>query len=89
MSAPDGLLRLRPEAASWRAVEDEVVVLTADERYLGVNPTGAALWKALGEGATREQLHALLVEAGADDALATRDVEAFLADLRTRGLLQD
>ena len=44
-------LRLRTDSVEWRHVEDEIVALTShDDRYLGVNRTGALLWRALSGG---------------------------------------
>jgi hypothetical protein len=48
------------------------------------------MWNALGAGTTREELTARLVdEYGIDAETASQDVDAFLADLRERGLLDE
>jgi hypothetical protein len=82
-------LKLRPEAIEWREVEGEVLVLDIDaSEYLSVNPTGARVWEALAAGTTRAALVRMLVEAfRVDDATAEADLDAFLAGLRERGLL--
>lgn len=82
-------VRLREGALAWRVVGDEVVALDVERStYLGVNETGALLWPALSEGTTRGQLVALLVERfGEDPERVARDVDALLADLAARGLL--
>jgi hypothetical protein len=81
--------RLRDDALHWRQIEDEVVAVDLKTAsYLGANPAAAALWPALTEGATREELGAVLVERfgiGAEQAAA--DVDAFLAQLDEAGLL--
>ena len=82
-------LKLRHAGVAWKDVDGEVVAL--DEQgavYLATNPAGAVLWRALADGATHDALVAGLVDefAIATDR-ATADVDAFLADLRERGLL--
>ena len=82
-------LKLRHEGVAWKEVDGEVVAL--DEReavYLAANPAGAVLWRALADGTTHTRLVAGLVgEFGIDTDRASADVDAFLADLRERGLL--
>jgi hypothetical protein len=84
------MLRLRQHGLEWREVDDEVVALDLDTaRYLATNRTGALLWDQLAAGATREALVALLVATwGLDQARAEADVDAFLAMLTDRGLLE-
>jgi hypothetical protein len=80
---------LRDGALDWREVEGELVALDLREsRYLAVNRTGKVLWAALAEGATREDLAERLDETfGIERSRAERDVDAFIADLDSRGLL--
>lgn len=83
-------LRLRPEAVDWRMVEGQVVALDrARSVYLAINRSGAALWPAIVEGANRNQLVGILLETfDVESARATADVDAFVADLNDRGLLE-
>lgn len=82
-------LRLRRGELDW--VESAGDVIALDHRaltYLGANEAASLLWRELAGGATRERLVAVLDEAyglGLDRARA--DVDAFLAELRRRGLL--
>jgi hypothetical protein len=82
-------LKLRPTGVAWKEVDGEVVAL--DEReavYLAANSAGAVLWRALADGTTHDQLVAGLVgEFGIETDRASADVDAFLAELRERGLL--
>lgn len=84
------ILRLRGEGLHWIETDGEVVAL--DDRtleYLGANPAAAALWQALSRGATRDELVAgLVTEFEVDEEQAGRDVDHFLAELETRGLLE-
>jgi hypothetical protein len=84
-------LRLRHDAVTWRPVGDEVVALDVRQStYLGLNTTGAFLWKTLDEGATRWDLVRLVCEEfDADREQVERDVDAFLADLTSRGLVEE
>jgi hypothetical protein len=85
----DRMLKLRNAGVAWKEVDGEVVAL--DERealYLAANPAGAILWRALADGATHGALvNGLVDEFGIDSDRASADVDAFLADLRERGLL--
>jgi Coenzyme PQQ synthesis protein D (PqqD) len=85
------VLRLRPDALEWRALEGEVIALDgASSTYFALNRTGSVLWSALAEGARRDQLVARLVEAfDVDESRAARDVEELLAALRRHGLLAE
>ena len=82
-------LRLRDEGVAWKEVDGEIVAL--DEQaavYLAANPAGALLWRTLAGGSTREALVAELMRAyEIDRDTASADTDAFLRDLRERGLL--
>lgn len=82
--------RLRDNDLTWMEVQGELVALDADaSTYLSANDSGLTLWQALADGATREQLVAVLLDAyDVDEARAGADVDAFLADLRERGLVE-
>lgn len=83
------ILRLRGEGLEWRLLEGEIVALDSSAaKYLSVNRTGAVLWSALAQGATREDLIARLIEEfDVDEQQAARDLGAFLAALEAQGLL--
>jgi hypothetical protein len=82
-------IRLRKDGINWVETEGEVVALDAASiGYLGINETGAVLWQALADGATREALVSLLLESfDVDQAVAEADVDAFLAELERLELL--
>ena len=84
-------VKLRADGMPWREVEGEVVALDLEtSSYFAVNRTGAALWPALRQGATRGELIARLSDSfGVDHATAAEDVEVFLAGLREHGLLEE
>jgi coenzyme PQQ synthesis protein D (PqqD) len=83
-------LKLRHDDVAWKDVDGEIVAL--DERaavYLAANPAGALLWRTLASGTTHDVLVAeLMAEFGIDRDRAVADTDAFLADLRERGLLE-
>jgi hypothetical protein len=68
---------------------DELVLLHPASRHiLALNPTGAAVWELLDGTRDTDALAQVLVEAtGVDPAVALRDVEALLAQLREQGFL--
>jgi hypothetical protein len=82
-------LSLRRDDLAWRTVDDELVAIDVrGSTYLTANGSGLALWAALAEGATRDELVAVLTESydvAAETAAA--DVDAFLAALEERELL--
>jgi hypothetical protein len=84
------LLRLRTEDLHWREIDGEVIALEArGSRYIASNPAGAVLWQELAEGATRSGLAESLVGAfGIARDRALVDVDAYLADLIARGLIE-
>ena len=83
------LVRIRDDDVQWRRMGDEVVILDLrSARYFSLNETGTRLWSLIVAGASAERLVEELVEAWeVERAAAERDVEAFLADLRDRGLV--
>lgn len=86
---PDVPLQLRADRVMWREVNGEVVALELDRwEYLSVNRAATALWGLLADGATPRQLARVLAERWQlDDQQAERDVEAFLRQLASAGLL--
>jgi hypothetical protein len=83
-------IRLRKEVLEWRQVDDEIVALDLNaSKYLSINPTGAAIWPLLSEGASPTDLVDRLVETfDVDQGTAQRDVETFIGELSDRDLLE-
>lgn len=86
----ESVLKVRGEALDWREVEGQVVVLDrAGSVYLAINTTGATLWPAMVEGATRSELvQILLCTFDVERTRAEADVDAFVATLSERRLLE-
>jgi coenzyme PQQ synthesis protein D (PqqD) len=84
-------VRLRPGVLEWREVEGDIVALDLrSSTYFAVNPTGAAIWRTLADGATRDELVSQLQGAFAvDPNTATNDLDAFLQELREKDLLEE
>jgi hypothetical protein len=84
------MLRLRADSLFWRESDSEVVALdAATSRYFSANPTAAALWKRLGDGATEADLVDTLCERyTVSHDIAEADVAEFLGQLASRGLLE-
>jgi Coenzyme PQQ synthesis protein D (PqqD) len=83
-------LRLRTAALHWREVEGEIVALETDGSvYLSANGSGAFLWRALADGATREELvTGLLARYDIGPERARADVERFIEELERHRLLE-
>jgi hypothetical protein len=83
-------LRLNSGRVRWREIEDELVVVDVpSSTYLSANQSAALLWSALARGTTRDALIEQLVAAfGLERERASEDVDAFLADLEQRDLLE-
>ena len=92
MTSPESsaAIGLRPGAVEWREVEGEVIAVDVrTSEYLAVNQTGAVLWGALRDGATRGQLaDRLVARFEVEPEVAASDVEEFLSVLEQRGLLE-
>jgi hypothetical protein len=86
-----GKLQLRAEALAWRRVEDEVIAVDLrSSTYLSASGSAALLWQALAGGTTRDMLIDLLTgEFGVERDRAAADVDAFVADLAGRELLDE
>lgn len=89
-ASPAEDLALNDECLMWREVEDEVIVL--DKRswtYMGINGSGAVLWKEIAQGASSvaRLVECLQATYGIDEAAATRDAGSFVEMLREHGLL--
>ena len=84
------VIRLRADNLFWRESGGEIVALDAAvSRYFSANPTAAALWERLGEGATEADLVDTLCERyEVSRDVAEADVTAFLEQLSSRGLLE-
>ncbi|MHB8437638.1 MAG: PqqD family protein [Acidimicrobiales bacterium] len=75
----------------WRPVDGRVVGLDlATSRYFSLNGAGSALWELLeAEVSADEMVAALVARYGIDSAAARTDVDAFLADMRDSGLIEE
>ena len=82
-------VKLHLEDVSWREIEGEIVMLHLHEgTYISLNRTASALWVALVEGSSRQQLVDTLVNRfEVDGEVATRDIDAFVDELRARRLV--
>ncbi len=84
------MLQLRADDLAWQDLDGEIVALEPNASlYLTTNAAGTLLWPLLARGTTRDELMQTLVAAyGLPAPDAERDVDAFVADLRERELLQ-
>jgi Coenzyme PQQ synthesis protein D (PqqD) len=82
-------LKLRGHGVAWTDVDGEIVALDeTSAEYLAANETGGLLWRALAEGATRDELVAkLAAEYALTPERAAADTDAFIAALREHDLL--
>jgi hypothetical protein len=83
-------LWLNKHDVDWREVDGEVIALRrSTAAYLGINGSGALLWRALDGGADEASLARILVERyGIPRDAARTDVSAFVDQLRAQGLVQ-
>lgn len=84
-------MRLLTENLSWQELDGEIVVLDlGGSAYFRVNGSGALLWRKLADGENRPDLEQVLVDTyGLPSEQAASDVDTFLADVRSHGLLSD
>jgi hypothetical protein len=84
-------MRLRSNDVVAREIGDEVVILDVRaSRYLSVTGIGPRVLEMLATERSPEELtQAVLDEYDVEPAVARADVEAFLADLRAAGLVEE
>ncbi|MEL7976754.1 PqqD family protein [Isoptericola sp. F-RaC21] len=82
-------MRLRENGVTWQEIDGELVILDlVSSTYLTTNGSGAFVAQLLQtDRAAADLAAALVTEYGVDPAVAARDTEAFLAELRRRELL--
>jgi Coenzyme PQQ synthesis protein D (PqqD) len=81
---------LRSDGMTWRALDDQIVVLDLETSlYLNVTGSGAVVWPLLAAGTTVDAMVGAVLEVYDIDAETARgDIVAFLDDLRERKLLR-
>jgi hypothetical protein len=78
----------RARDTAWRRVEDEVAIISMEaNRIRLLNRVGAFLWERCEDATVAELVDALCARFEIDAETARRDVEAFVEDLRGRGLV--
>ncbi|MFO0606547.1 MAG: PqqD family protein [Polyangiales bacterium] len=78
----------RARDTAWRRVEDEVAIISMDaNRIRLLNRVGSFLWERCDNATVGELVDALCERYDVDAEAARRDVDAFLDDLRARGLV--
>lgn len=82
-------LRLDLSRTVRREIDGELVIVGGDGTdFMATNETGALLWSRLESGATLDELvEAITDEYDVTAEVARGDVEEFVEELRTRGLL--
>jgi hypothetical protein len=81
----------RSAGLTWRAVDDETIILDADKSiYLRLNASGQELWAMLGHACSADELaDALAARYGVDRAAVRADVDAFLRSCRSSDLIEE
>lgn len=79
-----------PDALVATLDAEAVLLDLASKRYFQLNATGTAIWEAVAAGCDRDATIARLVAAfEVTPAAAAAAVDAFVAELRVRGLVAD
>lgn len=75
---------------AWQQVDGDAVLVDLDSgRSIGLNPVGTLIWTLISASATPQQIVLRLVETfDVEGDEAASDVQAFLAELRSRGLIE-
>ena len=88
-------MRIKPAYMLRKVVDVYVIIGIGSDAYnpnriMSVNETDAFLWGLLEKGTDREALvDALLQDFEVDRATAEKDVDAFLAQIREKGLIEE
>ncbi len=81
------VVRRAPDAV-WRWVDDQVTIISLEvNRVRLLNQVGGFLWERCDATSEAELAEALCARYGVDRAVAERDVQVFVSDLRGRGML--
>jgi hypothetical protein len=83
------MILARSAATAWRVIDGEAVILSLDTKVLrGLNAVGSRVWELIdGRRSVDEIVDAIAREFDADRITVARDVGAFVATLRERGLV--
>jgi hypothetical protein len=86
--APDANITI-PEHVLSESLNDETVVLDMSSgTYFGLSPVATRCWKLLGEGSTREEIQAILLEEfDVDSAVLSADLDSLFAELEAKKLI--
>ena len=89
-AAEDGKLTVPAEVLTQRLPDDELVILNLEtEQYYGLDKTGTIMWTALTEAGDVERAYTRLQERfDVDPEVLRRDLDAFVDQLRSRGLVR-
>jgi hypothetical protein len=75
---------------AWQRVGGEIIVVDLGaRRALGLNPVGSLVWELIGRSDEEALARTVAERFAVPLERAADDVRAFLADLRTRGLVED
>ena len=88
-------MKIKPGYLIREVLDVAVIIGVGSENYtpneiMSLNETGALLWHCLEKGAEKQELvDAILKEYDTDAATAQKDVDAFLARLREKALIEE
>lgn len=77
------------EYISARIDSEEIILHSGSEKYFGLNEVGTQIWEALDEPRTLDELTRMIHERfDISEEQSRRDVESFIDDLQTAGLIE-
>lgn len=85
------MIVVRNPATAWRVIQGEAVVLALDSKVLrGLNPVGSRVWELIDGRRSIEEIVIQLAEEFDVDLTRARDeVDAFVRDLLSKGLVTE
>ena len=85
------MIVVRNPATAWRVIQGEAVILALDSKVLrGVNLVGSRVWELIdGRRSSEEIATQLIAEFEVDLARARHEVEVFVRDLLSKGLVTE
>lgn len=86
----DQTYKIDKDKVSWRIIDGEAVILNLDNGlYYDLNKTGTAIWQAIAEKKSLEQiLEVLKKEYSAGDKRLENDLKSIVADLEKEKLIK-
>lgn len=82
------MFKIVPTVA-WQVINDETVIINlSNKRILGLNDVGTLIWSLLETSSMSKMTKTVVDQYGVDHEVARGDINAFIAEMQARGLIE-